>query len=105
MYSFYDQICTLMLICLMKIKPKTRNFLLSDRHETLMAVSGEDAENPGDRMAVTSDLGNSNNIGKIQGSVEAVTVEDLMERIKASSYIIKTDIQKYDCKVIFKSTT
>ena len=84
----------------MKIKPKTRNFLLSDRHETLMAVSGEDAENPGDRMAVTSDLGNSNNIGKIQGSVEAVTVEDLMERIKASSYIIKTDIQKYDCKVI-----
>ena len=70
-----------------------------------MAVSGEDAENPGDRMAVTSDLGNSNNIGKIQGSVEAVTVEDLMERIKASSYIIKTDIQKYDCKVIFKSTT
>ena len=87
----------------MKIKPKTRNFLLSDRHETLMAVSGEDAENPGDRMAVTSDLGNSNNIGKIQGSVEAVTVEDLMERIKASSYIIKTDIQKYDCKVILFS--
>ena len=90
----------------MKIhKTLRRNFLLSDCHETLMAVSGEDAENPGDRMAVTSDLGNSNNIGKIQGSVEAVTVEDLMERIKASSYIIKTDIQKYDCKVIFKSTT
>ena len=63
-----------------------------------MAVSGEEAENPGDRMAVTSD---SNNMGKIQGSVEAVTVEDVMERIKAPSYIIKTDIQKYDCKVIF----
>ena len=63
-----------------------------------MAVSGEEAVNPGDRMAVTSD---SNNMGKIQGSVEAVTVEDVMERIKAPSYIIKTDIQKYDCKVPF----
>ena len=65
-----------------------------------MAVSGEEAVNPGDRMAVTSD---SNNMGKIQGSVEAVTVEDVMERIKAPSYIIKTDIQKYDCKVILFS--
>ena len=54
--------------------------ICSDRHETLMAVSVKDALNPGDRMAVTSDLGNSNNIGKIQGSVEAVTVQDIMEK-------------------------
>ena len=82
---------------------KQKNFILSDRHETLMAVSGEEAENPGARMAVSWDLGSSNNMTKIQGSVKAVTVEDIMEKIKtkASSYIIKTDIQKYDCKVIF----
>ena len=75
--------------------------ICSDRHETLLAVSGKDALNPGDRMAVTSDLGNSNNMGKIQGSVEAVTVQDIMEKMLAPSYIIKTDIQKYDCKVPF----
>ena len=86
------------------IKPKTRNFIFSDRHETLVAVSGEEAENPGDRMAVTVtwDLGSLNNKRKVQGSVKAVTVEDIMEKIEAPSYIIKTDIQKYDCKVIFQ---
>ena len=52
-------------------------------------------------MAVSWDLGSSNIMGKIQGSVQAVTVEDIMEKIEAPSYIIKTDIQKYDCKVIF----
>ena len=68
-----------------------------------MAVSGDGAENPGARMAVSWDLGSSNNMTKIHGSVKAVTVEDIMEKIKtkASSYIIKTDVQKYDCKVIF----
>ena len=40
-------------------------------------------------------------MGKIQGSVEAVTVQDIMEKMLAPSYIIKTDIQKYDCKVPF----
>ena len=64
-----------------------------------MAVSGEDSLNPGDKMAVALDVGYSNKIGKIQGSVEAVTVQDIMEKIQAPSYIIKTDIQKYDCKV------
>ena len=65
-----------------------------------MAVSGEDSMNPGDKMAVTLDVGYSSKIGKIQGStVEAVTVQDIMEKIQALSYIIKTDIQKYDCKV------
>ena len=78
------------------------NECLSDRHETLVAVSGEEAENPGDRMALSWDLGSlNNNKGKVQGSVNAVTVEDIMEKIEAPSYIIKTDIQKYDCKVIF----
>ena len=66
-----------------------------------MAVSGKEAENPGDRMAVTWGLESLNNIGKIQGSVKTVTVEDIMQKIIAPSYIIKTDIQKYDCKVIF----
>ena len=73
----------------------------SDQHETLMAVSGTYALNPGDKMAVTLDAGYSNKIGKIQGSVEAVTVQDIMEKIQAPSYVIKTDIQKYDCKVLF----
>ena len=63
-----------------------------------MAVSGQ-ALNPGDKMAVTLDDGYSNKMGKIQGSVEAVTVQDIMKNIQATSYIIKTDIQKYDCKV------
>ena len=52
-------------------------------------------------MAVTLDEGYSNKMGKIQGSVEAVTVQDIMEKIQAPSYVIKTDIQKYDCKVLF----
>ena len=60
-----------------------------------MAVSVKDALNPGDKMAIKFDLG----MGRIQGSVEAVTVEDIMEKIRAPSYIIKSDIQKYDCKV------
>ena len=81
----------------MALHNSSRN-ICSDRHETLMAVSGQ-ALNPGDKMAVTLDDGYSNKMGKIQGSVEAVTVEDIMERIQAPSYIIKTDIQKYDCKV------
>ena len=71
----------------------------SDRHETLMAVSGKDAMNPGDKMAIKFDLGIANKMERIQGSVEAVTVEDIMEKIRAPSYIIKSDIQKYDCKV------
>ena len=72
----------------------------SDRHETLMAVSSKGAQNPGDTEAVSLDLAVANKIGRIQeGIVEAVTVEDIMEKIPATSYIIKTDIQKYDCKV------
>ena len=81
-----------------KFIEKKKN-IFSDRHETLMAVSGKDALNPGDKMAVTLDVGYSNKMGEIQGSVEAVTVQDIMEKIKAPSYIIKSDIQKYDCKV------
>ena len=46
-------------------------------------------------------LNHSYKMGKIQGSVEAVTVQDIMEKIQAPSYVIKTDIQKYDCKVLF----
>ena len=72
--------------------------IFSDRHEILMAVSGQ-ALNPGDKMALSLDDGYLNNMGKIQGSVVAVTVQDIMEKIQAPSYIIKTDIQKYDCKV------
>ena len=64
-----------------------------------MAVSGKDAMNPGDKMAIKFDLGIANKMERIQGSVEAVTVEDIMEKIRAPSYIIKSDIQKYDCKV------
>ena len=64
-----------------------------------MAVSGKDALNPGDKMAIPLDLGTANKMGRIQGSVEAITVEDIMEKIQAPSYIIKSDIQKYDCKV------
>ena len=64
-----------------------------------MAVSGKDALNPGDKMAIKFDLGTAKKMGRIQGSVEAVTVEDIMEKIRAPSYIIKSDIQKYDCKV------
>ena len=63
-----------------------------------MAVSGQ-AQNPGDKMALSLEDGYLNDKGKLQGSVEAVTVEDIMEKIQAPSYIIKTDIQKYDCKV------
>ena len=59
-----------------------------------MTVNGEEAENPGDRMAVSLE---SSTVNKL-GSVEAVTVVDIMERIQAPSYIIKTDIEKYDCK-------
>ena len=66
-----------------------------------MTVSGDEADNPGDRMAVTWDLRTAGDIGKKQGWVEAVTVEDIMDKIQAPSYIIKTDIQKYDCKVIY----
>ena len=64
-----------------------------------MAVSGKDALNPGDKIAVTLDLGHSKRMGKIQDLVEAITVQDIMEKIQAPSYIIKTDIQQYDCKV------
>ena len=78
-----------------------KTIIFSDKHETLMAVSGKDALNPGDKMAVTLDEGYSNKMGKIQGSVEAVTVQDIMDKIPAPSYVIKTDIQKYDCKVLF----
>ena len=64
-----------------------------------MAVpGGVEAGNPGDTMAVTVDQRLTNG----EGTVEAVTVEDIMERIPAPSYIIKTDIQKYDCKVIIQ---
>ena len=66
-----------------------------------MAVSGGDALNPGGKMAVTLDEGYSNKLGKIQGSVEAVTVQYIMNNIQAPSYVIKSDIQKYDCKVMF----
>ena len=66
-----------------------------------MAVSGKDHLNPGSKMAITLDL--ANNMETIhQDTVKAVTVVDIMEMVKAPSYIIKTDIQKYDCKVIFK---
>ena len=62
-----------------------------------MAVpGGVEAGNPGDTMAVTVDKSITNE----EGTVEAVTVEDIMEGIPAPSYIIKTDIQKYDCKVL-----
>ena len=65
-----------------------------------MAVSSKGAQNPGDTEAVSLDLSEANKIGRIQeGIVEAVTVEDILETIPAPSYIIKTDIQKYDCKV------
>ena len=64
-----------------------------------MAVSGKDALNPGDKMAITFDLGIANKMDRFQGSVEAVTVEDIIEEIRAPSYIIKSDIQKTDCKV------
>ena len=70
--------------------------LFSDQHETLLAVPGADALNPGDTMAVTADQ----RIENAKGTVEAVTVKDVMEGIPAPSYIIKTDIQYYDCKVI-----
>ena len=64
-----------------------------------MAVpGGVEAGNPGDTMAVTVDQRITNE----EGTVEAVTVEDIMEGIPAPSYIIKTDIQKYDCKVIIQ---
>ena len=66
-----------------------------------MTVLGEEAENPGDRRAVSLESRAVNKMGRIQGSVEAVTVLDIMEKIQAPSYIIKTDIQKYDCKVRF----
>ena len=68
--------------------------MFSDQHETLVVLPGVN-QNPGDTMAVTVDQG----ITKDKGTVEAVTVEDIMERMPAPSYIIKTDIQKYDCKV------
>ena len=68
--------------------------MFSDQHETLVIKPGVD-QNPGDTTAVTVDQG----ITKDKETVEAVTVEDIMERIPAPSYIIKTDIQKYDCKV------
>ena len=80
---------------------KIKNLPYSDRHETLMTVSGEEADNPGDRMAVKWDQRISDNIGRKQGWVEAVTVQDIIDKIQAPSYIIKTDIQKYDCKVIY----
>ena len=58
-----------------------------------MAVSSKGAQNPGDTEALSLDLAVGNKIGRIQeGIVEAVTVEDIMERIPAQSYIIKTDI-------------
>ena len=59
-------------------------------------MPGGDALNPGDTMAVTVDQ----RVTNAKGTVEAVTVEDIMERIPAPTYIIKTDIQNYDCKVI-----
>ncbi len=64
-----------------------------------MAVpGGVEARNPGDTMAVPVDP----RITHEEGTVEAVTVEDIMGGVPAPSYIIKTDIQKYDCKVIIQ---
>ena len=63
-----------------------------------MVVPGVN-QNPGDTKAVTGDSGD-HGITNEKATVEAVTVEDIMDRIPAQSYIIKTDIQKYDCKVI-----
>jgi len=75
------------------------NNAVSDRHETLMAVPGKDHLNPGSKMAITLDL--ANNMETIhKDTVKAVTVVDIMEMVKAPAYIIKTDIQKYDCKAI-----
>ena len=68
-----------------------------------MTVTGEETENPGDKMAAPLDLRYDMDMGRIQGSVEAVTLEDVMMKIQAPSYIIKTDIQGYDCKVILTS--
>ena len=55
--------------------------------------------NPGDTMAVSLDQGTETDVWRSPDLVEAVTVEDIMERFPAPFYIIKTDIQKYDCKV------
>ena len=74
--------------------------MCSDRHETLMAIHGKDHLNPGSKMAIRLAL--ANNMETIQqDTVKAVTVLDIMEMVKAPSYIIKTDIEKYDCKVIY----
>ena len=67
---------------------------------TVLGIS-QNPQNPGDRMAVSLESRSANKFGKIQGSVKAVTVVNIMEKIHAPSYIIKTDIQKYDCKVRF----
>ena len=74
---------------------RIKNVPYSDRHESLLTVSGKEADNPGDSW----DLRMASNSGKNHGRVEAVTVLDIMDKIQAPSYIIKTDIQKYDCKV------
>ena len=79
---------------------RIKNVPYSDRHESLLTVSGEEADNPGDSW----DLRMASNSGKNHGRVEAVTVLDIMDKIQAPSYIIKTDIQKYDCKVIYFSS-
>ena len=65
-----------------------------------MAIPGKDHLNPGSKMAITLDL--AKNMETIhQDTVKAVTVVDIMEMEKAPAYIIKTDIQRYDCKVIY----
>ena len=71
----------------------------SDRRETLRAVSIKEDLNPGDTKAVSLDQGVESEVWRGQNLVEAVTLEDIMERFPAPFYIIKTDIQKYDCKV------
>ena len=75
--------------------------MFSDLQEALMIVPGVN-QNPGDTKAVTGDSGD-HGITNEKATVEAVTVEDIMDRIPAQSYIIKTDIQKYDCKVYVSS--
>ena len=54
-----------------------------------------EAVNPGSKMAVA--LGDTED--KLNKPMRAVTISDIMDRVAASTYIIKTDIEKYDCKV------
>ena len=71
------------------------SLIFSDRHEDLLAEAGMEAVNPGSKMAVAL----SNTEEKLNKPMRAVTIRDIMDRVAASTYIIKTDIEKYDCKV------